>query len=453
MLTLAAFLVALGLLIAVHEFGHYRMAVACGVKVLRFSIGFGRPLIRWQPKGSATEFVVGAFPLGGYVKMLDQREAPVADAERHQAFNFQPLRSRIAIVAAGPLANLLLAALLYTLVNWSGVQQPAAVLASPETGSIAARAGLIGGERVARGGFVGAEPRDLQSFEDLRWLLTRGALEKQDVRLLLTTPTRSRGDEVLLKLSDLDVSEANLELFHKIGVVGPFTRPVIGPVVAGAAADRAGLREGDLVLQVGSTPVLDGQQLRQLIRASGAPGEAVSVVWKISRGAAALELTVKPDQKLDGGLLIGRIGAYVGAMPELVLVRYGVADGLWQGLVRSWDVSLLTLRMMGKMLIGEASLKNLSGPLTIADYAGKSAGMGLTQYLLFLALISVSLGVLNLLPLPVLDGGHLMYYLWEGITGKPVSDAWMERLQRGGVAVLLVMMSIAIFNDINRLFG
>lgn len=453
MLTLAAFLVALGLLIAVHEFGHYRMAVACGVKVLRFSIGFGRPLIRWQPKGSATEFVVGAFPLGGYVKMLDQREAPVADAERHLAFNFQPLRSRVAIVAAGPLANLLLAALLYTLVNWSGVQQPAAVLASPEAGSIAARAGLIGGERVARGGFVGAEPRDLQSFEDLRWLLTRGALEKQDVRLLLTTPTRSRGDEVLLKLSDLDVSEANLELFHKIGVVGPFTRPLIGPVVAGAAADRGGLREGDLVRQVGSTPVLDGQQLRQLIRASGAAGEAASVVWKISRGAAALELTVKPDQKLDGGLLIGRIGAYVGAMPELVLVRYGVADGLWQGLVRSWEVSLLTLRMMGKMLIGEASLKNLSGPLTIADYAGKSAGMGLTQYLLFLALISVSLGVLNLLPLPVLDGGHLMYYLWEGITGKPVSDAWMERLQQGGVAVLLVMMSIAIFNDINRLFG
>ena len=176
-------------------------------------------------------------------------------------------------------------------------------------------------------------------------------------------------------------------------------------------------------------------------------------MWRISRGASELEVTVKPERALEGSAAVGRIGAYVGAMPELVLVRYGALDGLWRGVVRCTDVSVLTLRMMGKMLIGEASLKNLSGPLTIADYAGKSAGMGLTQYLLFLALISVSLGVLNLLPLPMLDGGHLMYYLWEGITGKPVSEVWTERLQRGGVAVLMAMMAIAIFNDINRLFG
>lgn len=453
MLTLAAFVLALGLLIAVHEYGHYRMAVACGVKVLRFSIGFGKPLFRWQPTGSSTEFVLAAFPVGGYVKMLDEREAPVADEERHLAFNTQPLRSRVAIVAAGPVANLLLAVLLYAVVNWSGVQHPAAILASPAAGSIAEQAGLIGGERVQRAGFDGGELQNIESFEDLRWFLTRGALEGQDVRLVVSGPARATPDDVLLKLSAMDASEANADLFRKIGVVGPFTRPVIGEVVIGAAADKAGLRDGDVVRQVGSVPVVDGQQLRQLIRASVLNGETAPAVWKINRTGTELEVSVTPEVRQEGELLIGRIGAYVGAMPELVMVRYGAADGLWRGMIRTWDVSVLTLRMMGKMLVGEASLKNLSGPLTIADYAGKSAGMGLTQYLLFLALISVSLGVLNLLPLPVLDGGHLMYYLWEGITGKSVSDAWMERLQRGGVAILLVMMSIALFNDITRLFG
>lgn len=453
MLTLAAFVIALGLLIAVHEYGHYRVAVACGVKVIRFSIGFGKVLFRWQPKGSPTEFVLAAFPLGGYVKMLDEREAPVADAERHLAFNAQPLRSRVAIVAAGPVANLLLAMLLYAVVNWSGVQHPAAILASPEVGSIAQRAGLTGGERVQRAGFDGRELQDIESFEDLRWLLTRGALEGQDVRLVVARPERGSSADVLLKLRDMDASEVNADLFRKIGVVGPFTRPVIGEVVVGAVADKAGLRDGDVVRQVGATPVVDGQQLRQLIRSSVLNGEAAPAVWKISRAGAELDVTVTPEVRQEGGLLVGKIGAYVGAVPELVMVRYGVIDGLWRGVTRTWDVSALTLKMMGKMLVGEASLKNLSGPLTIADYAGKSAGMGLTQYLLFLALISVSLGVLNLLPLPVLDGGHLMYYLWEGLTGKPVSDAWMERLQRGGVAILLVMMSIALFNDITRLFG
>ena len=453
MLTFAAFVLALGLLIAIHEYGHYRVAVACGVKVLRFSIGFGKTLYRWQSKGTSTEFALCAFPVGGYVKMLDEREAPVPEGERHLAFNNQPLRSRVLIVAAGPLANLLLAALLYAVVNWSGVQYPAALLASPQAGSIAQQAGLVGGERVQRAGFADDELQSVVSFEDLRWFLTRGALEGQDVRLALTGPGREASREVLLKLSGMDASEANADLFRKMGVMGPYTRPVIGQVMLGAAADKAGLRDGDVVRRIGSVPVLDGQQLRQLIRASVVNGQAVPTAWKIDRAGTELEVIVTPETRQDGDLVVGRIGAYVGAVPELVTVRYGAIDGLWRGVIRTWEVSLLTLRMMGKMLIGEASVKNLSGPLTIADFAGKSAAMGLTQYLLFLALISVSLGVLNLLPLPVLDGGHLMYYLWEGITGKPVSDAWMENLQRGGVAILFLLMSIALFNDITRLFG
>jgi len=452
MLTLLAFVVAISLLIAIHEYGHYRVARACGVQVLRFSIGFGRPLWRWQGSPSGTEFVLALIPLGGYVKMLDEREGPVAPEQRHLAFNTQRLRSRALIVAAGPLANLLLAVLLYALVNWMGVTLPAAVLAAPASGTLAADAGLRGGDRVTYLALGSDAPQPVQSYEDLRWAVTQGVLQGEDV--LLTLTGRSQAErEVLLKLSALQVSEVDASLFARIGLVGPFSRAVIGDVMPDGAAAQAELRKDDEVLAVNSQPVVDGQQLRQLIRNAAASGRAASQSWSVQRNGQTLALTVTPQAVQEGEQTIGRIGAYVGAAPELVEVSFGLFDGFWRGLVQTWDVSALTLRMMGKMLIGEASVKNLSGPLTIADYAGKSAGMGLTQYLLFLALISVSLGVLNLLPLPILDGGHLMYYLWEGITGQPVSERWMEMLQRGGMAVLAVMMAIAIFNDVTRLFG
>ena len=463
MLTLVAFVVALGLLIAVHEYGHYRVAVACGIKVLKFSIGFGKPIFTWRLKGKPTEFSIGMLPLGGYVKMLDEREAPVDAAERHLAFNTQPLRSRAMVVAAGPIANLLLAILLYSIVNWSGLQEPKAILASPVAGSIAERAGLRGEEVVQQAAFDGEPLEVVRSFEDLRWRLTQGALNGRDVRLAVSrdssiaaspgAPTR----EVLLKLGELTANDADAQLFRKIGILGPWTQAVIGEIMPGSAAAKAGLRSGDIVRRVGDAAIVDGQQLREIIRGSVKPsgGEAsvAPQIWQIFRAGQALSLSVSPEVKREDGISVARIGAYVGSPPQFVTVRYGVFDGLWQGTVRTWEVSVLTLKMMGKMVIGQASLKNLSGPLTIADYAGKSASLGLSAYLVFLALISVSLGVLNLLPLPVLDGGHLMYYLWEAATGRTVSEAWMDRLQRGGVAVLLCMMSVALFNDVTRLFG
>ena len=456
MLTIVAFIVALALLIAVHEYGHYRVAVACGVKVERFSIGFGKTLFRWQPKGSPTEFVIGMLPLGGYVKMLDEREAPVAEHERHLAFNNRPLRQRAAIVAAGPAANLLLAVLLYAMVSWVGVQEPRAVLSMPAVGSIAEKAGLRGGELVTRAGVEGEALQPVQSFEDFRWLLTQAALNGQNVQLELQA-TAAAGQtalqELRLPLGGMAASEVDAQLFRKISIVGPWTPPVIGEVMPDGAAAAAGLRAGDTVRRIGATDIVDGQQLREAIRASVQGTQPVQKNWTVERNGSTVTLNVTPAALQDGAAVVGRIGAYVGGAPEFVTVRHGPFTGLWKGVVRTWEVSVLTLRMMGKMVIGQASLKNLSGPLTIADYAGKSASLGLTQYFTFLALISVSLGVLNLLPLPVLDGGHLMYYLWEGVTGKSVSTAWMERLQRGGVAVLLVMMSIALFNDVSRLFG
>ncbi len=455
MLTFLSFVFGLALLIGVHEYGHYRMAVVCGVRVLRFSIGMGPVLWGWTSSVTRTEYVLCAIPLGGYVRMLDERDNPVDPCERSRAFNTQSLWRRSLIVGAGPMANFVLAVALYAGVFWSGVQEVSPVLASPSAGSMAQVAGLKGGERVRTLQVPGQEPVAIDSLEALRWHLTRHAFQSEDVEMDVYVAADSiRQIPVLLPLSQLDLATGVTDPLTLIGITGPWTEPVLGELVETGAAHRAQLKKGDLIVKVDDIAVVDGQQLRGLIRSGvTSAGTGVTQHWLIRRHAALLTLDVTPNPERVDGRWIGRIGAYVGTQPARVLVRKDPLDAVGAAVEKTVDVSLLSLNMLGRMLTGQASLRNLSGPLTIADYAGKSASIGITPYLLFLALISVSLGVLNLLPLPVLDGGHLMYYLYEGLTGQPVSETWQDRFQRGGVVILMGMMFIALFNDVARLLG
>lgn len=453
MLTLVSFLFAISLLVAVHEWGHFAMARACGVKVLQFSIGFGTRIAGWTSRRSGTEYRLSLLPLGGFVKMLDEREAAVDPSEWGSAFNRKPLRSRAAVVAAGPLANLVLALILYSCVNWAGVSEPEPLVSRPPAQSIAAKAGFVGGERIVAAAYGGETLTEVHSFEDFRWWLTRAALNGRSLQLAFQKSDSTGQHSIELSLDGLDVSHADASMFRSIGFIAPLSKARIGNVSANSPAQSAGLVSGDLVLQVDGVPIADSAQLRDLIRSSGANGIPHAQSWLLQRGGSQVEVVVTPRQEHDADQTIGRIGAMIGEAPAMVAVRYGFLQGMQKAAEKTWEVSALTLRMMGQIATGAASVRNLSGPITIADYAGQSAAMGLEQFMVFLALISISLGVLNLLPLPVLDGGHLMYYGWEALTGRAVSEAWLNRLQRVGFVILLVMMSIAMLNDLHRLLN
>jgi regulator of sigma E protease len=345
-----------------------------------------------------------------------------------------------------------LAVAIYTAVNLIGVDQAQAIVSRPVVESLAEQSGFKGGEKITKAAFSGDEPESISSFDALRWWLTRAALAHRDIDLVYTG-AGGESHEVTLKLSGLDVTEADASLFRKIGFAAPWSAARLGGLSPDGAAQKSGLLGGDLVLQVDQTPIHDAAQLRELIRASGATAKVAEQIWLIQRAEVNMSITVLPSVATEAGKSIGRVGAYIGDPPALTQVRYGLVESIQLALVRTWEVSALTVRMMGQIVTGQASLKNLSGPITIADYAGKSAAMGVTQFAIFLALVSISLGVLNLLPLPVLDGGHLMYYLWEYLTGQAVNAIWTQRLQNIGLAVLMTMMSVAVFNDISRLLG
>ena len=451
--TVLAFVMTLGVLIVVHEYGHYRVAVACGVKVLRFSVGFGRVIWRRQRDQDSTEFVLCALPLGGYVRMLDEREAAVQPHERDQAFNRKSLWARTAIVAAGPLANLGLAVLLYAAAHVIGVVEPKAVLSTPPSASLMEAAGLKGGDWVRSWSRDGQEWQDLTSLTELRWQVTQATLAGETLHLIVSNRDGHGQRATRVELGRLGAREIDASTLKAIGLGPAFSEPVLGEVKAGGPAAAAGLRKGDRVLGIDGVEVGDAFSVRDRIMKAVTAGASTEQRWRIERDGRTVELVVRPRRVAEGGREFGRIDAFVGPPPEMVTVRQGPVDALLLGAQRTWEVSALTVRMLGRMLVGDASIKNLSGPLTIADYAGQSVQQGLTYYLAFLALVSVSLGILNLLPLPMLDGGHLMYYAFEGLTGRPVSDLWLARLQRGGIALLLMMMSVALFNDVARLLG
>jgi regulator of sigma E protease len=438
--TVLSFVVALGVLIVVHEFGHYLVARWCGVKVLRFSVGFGRALLARRIGPDQTEWVVAAVPLGGYVKMVDEREGPVAPEDLPRAFNRQTVWRRVAIVSAGPIANFLLAIVLYWLLFMAGVQEAKPVVASPETGSIASAAGFAGGDTIRA---VNDEP--ISSWQDVRWRLLQLALDHKPARVEVID-TRNAIDWRTLDLAAVRAEELESDLLAKIGLKPERPRAIVGEVLPGSPAERAGLASGDRVLAIDGEPIDLWEKLVTKIRAN--PGKTVTV--DVQRGSERRQIEVTPSAVSDAGKIIGQVGM---ASAYYRTVRYGPVVSLEKSVAKTWEMSFFSLRMLAKMVIGEVSWRNLSGPVTIADYAGQSASLGLTPYLTFLALISISLGVLNLLPIPLLDGGHLLYYTIEVLKGSPVSERVMELGQRAGLAVLLFLMAFAFYNDINRLLS
>jgi regulator of sigma E protease len=446
--TIAAFIVALGVLIVVHEYGHYLVARLCRVKVLRFSVGFGRPLLVKRIGPDRTEWVLAAIPFGGYVKMLDEREAPVEPHEAERAFNRQSVWKRFAIVLAGPVFNFAFAILVYAGLFMYGLPEARPVLAEPPAGSVAAAAGLRAGDTVRA-----IDGEAIDTWQELRWRLLQAALQRQSVRLE-TLNERGHISSPVLDLSAFPADDVETDALERIGMrlYRPALDPVLGQVVAGSAAERAGLQVGDRITRADDEPVGTWDALVAAVRAR--PGKPLRLT--VERAGATRVIEAVPDAVGTADARIGRIGAAPLVPPShaeriVVRMRYGVLESFSRAAAKTIDISLFSLKMLGKMLLGELSWKHLSGPVTIADFAGQSAQLGWISYLTFLALISISLGVLNLLPIPLLDGGHLMYYLIEIAKGKPVSERAMELGQRVGLALLLVMMAFAFYNDLNRL--
>ncbi|MDR9846753.1 RIP metalloprotease RseP [Herbaspirillum huttiense] len=448
--TLIAFFVALGTLVVVHELGHYLVARWCGVKVLRFSVGMGRVIWSRRFGLDQTEWALSVLPLGGYVKMLDAREQPLEDipeADLEREFTRQSVWRRIAIVAAGPIANFLLAILLFAGLYMHGVPEPVPVLRAATAQSAAYQAGLRAGDRIT---VINGAP--VQVWSEVRWKLMQLVLEKADARIDVERPNPNGSGKLLnsvtLRLGGIDSNELEGDFLGKLGLSLARPPAVLGKIMEGPAK-MAGLESGDRITAIDGVPVQDGLAFVEKVRESaGKP-----LLLQGMRGTAPIEVRVTPESVEEGesGKRIGRIKVEVPLAPEMATVSDGPLTAVAKGAQRTWDTSVMTIKMIGKMIIGQVSLKNITGPITIADYAGQTARVGLVSYLSFLAFISISLGVMNLLPIPVLDGGHLLYYALEILTGRPVSERFGEIAQRAGLGLLMALMLVAAFNDIVRL--
>jgi regulator of sigma E protease len=448
-----AFLVAILVLVTVHEYGHFWVARKLGIKVLRFSIGFGHPLYSWRRRGDDTEYVIAALPLGGYVKMLDEREAEeeIPPADRPFAFNNQPLWKRSLVVAAGPVANFLLAILLYWGLLMAGETGTRPEVGSVTPDSIAAEAAFAPGDVVDA-----VDSRPIATWSNFWFALLSASLGGDDVHVSVTTADGDAAVRILpaAEMSPLDPGRGFLS---QVGLQSrtPSIPPVIAEVVPDQPAAAAGVEPGDRILSIDGEPIPDWSAFVDAVQ--GHPGDAVSL--SVERAGAQLSLTLTPRAvTLDDGREVGRIGAGPWVPDDLfddveVLVRHGPVAALLEALRRVGDLSVMTLRIAGRMLVGSASVENLSSPIGIADAAGKTARFGVEPYLEFLALLSVSLGLLNLLPIPVLDGGHLLYFAVEAVLGRPLSEEVQAHGQRLGLLLILCLMTLAFYVDIARIFG
>ncbi len=449
-MTLLAFIVAIALLVTFHELGHYWVARLCGVQVLRFSLGFGPVIFRKIFAGSSTEWVISLIPLGGYVKMLDEREGDVPSSLLHQAFNQKAVLQKMAIVIAGPLANFLLAIVIYWIMFMHGVQGYKPVLGDIPPNTPAAIAQFLPGEKI-----LSINEKTVTSWQELQWNLMNLALQQGEVNI--------EGQDVnginvhhLLSLNSISARDLDGDFLAKLGLrlFQPVLLPVIGKLTASGVAQQAGLQPGDVILRANGVLMHSWADWVGVIRAS--PGRKVTL--DVQRAAAVFTLSFIPETVQESGAQIGRVGAAPKVdesewQAMLVTVRYDAWLAFIQSLNKTGQTAVISLKMLGKMLTGDVSLKNLSGPLTIADYAGQSAQLGWIAYVGFLALISISLGVLNLLPVPLLDGGHLLYYVVQVLKGSPVSERVWEIGQKIGIAMLGTLMLLALYNDIHRLFS
>ncbi|CAH1191583.1 intramembrane zinc metalloprotease RseP [Candidatus Nitrotoga sp. BS] len=450
MITLLAFIVAIAILVVIHELGHYSVARWCGVKVLRFSVGFGKEIYSKRFKNSETDWVISAIPLGGYVKMLDEREGKVAAHELHSAFNRQPVLQRIAIVVAGPVANLLLAILLFWALFIYGVPSLKPVLGEILPNTAAEAASMQAQETI-----VSINGQVIPSWEQMSWVLLDLALQGATEARIEALTTQGDIVQHVLSLKALTSDDMDENFLRVLGLqpYQPLVRPIIGKLEEGGIAQRAGLLQDDKILSVDGQSIKSWKGLVEVVRSH--PGQLMRL--EIERSGMLRILDLTPEATNEGNITVGKIGAAPHIDQRefdalLTNVQYAPFAAFGNALRKTWEISKVSLKALGKMVTGDMSLKNLSGPITIADYAGQSAQMGMISYLNFLALISISLGVLNLLPIPLLDGGHLLYYIVELIKGSPMPEKIWEVGQKIGIALLVTLMALALFNDFSRLF-
>jgi regulator of sigma E protease len=450
--TVLAFIIALSVLIMVHELGHYWVARLCNVKVLRFSLGMGKIVFSRRFGPDQTEWALSIVPVGGYVKLLDARTEDLSTLppeERKRDFTGKSVWCRIAIVAAGPLANFLLAIILLAGLYMYGVPEPLARLRPVPENTVAWEAGLRGGERI-----VGINGVSISSWQDIRWKLLEALMEDLPVVLEIQSAgalsdEKSISRTVALPITHHHVGELNAGFLDRFGLALARPPAVVGKVMPDGPAGKAGLQTSDHIVSINGEPLVDGLDFIQKVRAS--PGNPL--VFGVVRDRKHIELTVVPQGHEEKGAVVGKIQAEIPIVPEMVVVRHGFFSSFGKGAVKAWETTALTLKMLGRMFTGKVSIKNITGPISIADYAGQTARAGLIRYLYFLAFISISIGVMNLLPIPVLDGGLLLYYAVEVISGRSISERASGLAQRIGIAVLVLLLVVAVFNDLSRLTG